>query len=109
MLSYCSKELFPYRSDKTHARYCRLKDVLGTVEDVEIDIPKVWQYLAEILSPMLQSKETMPTRFLHAAFELLKHNPKVGDVIAYVLNDAAKRLVSTLYSAVQLYECIYMS
>lgn len=61
---------------------------------MEIDIPKVWQYLAEILSPMIQSKQTVPMRLLLAAFEPLKHNHEVGDVIAYVLNDAAKRLVS---------------
>jgi hypothetical protein len=77
---------------------CRLKDVLVTVEDMEIDIPKVWQYLAEILSPAIQAKQTIPVRSLLAVFEPLKQNPEVGDVIAYILNDAAKRLVRALYT-----------
>ena len=79
-----------------HTMYCRLKDVLGTVEDMEIDIPKVWQYLAETISPMVVNDPALQLRFLQNVFEPLKQNPQIGEVIAYILQDSAKRLVRIL-------------
>lgn len=33
---------------------CRLYEILELAEDMEIDIPHVWLYLAELVTPILQ-------------------------------------------------------
>ena len=33
---------------------CRLYEILELAEDMEIDIPLVWLYLAELITPILQ-------------------------------------------------------
>ena len=34
---------------------CRCVEVLGFAEDLEVDIPKFWDYLAEMWSPVVYS------------------------------------------------------
>lgn len=38
-------------SNLTH---CRLQEILEIADDMAIDIPHIWLYLAEIITPMLQ-------------------------------------------------------
>lgn len=33
---------------------CRLREILEMAEDMEIDIPHIWLYLAELITPILQ-------------------------------------------------------
>lgn len=34
--------------------HCRLQEILEIADDMAIDIPHIWLYLAEIITPMLQ-------------------------------------------------------
>lgn len=36
------------------ASFFRLKEILEVAEDMAIDIPHIWLYLAELITPMLQ-------------------------------------------------------
>ena len=36
--------------------FFRLNDVLEVAEDIAIDIPKIWDYLGEVLAPVLARK-----------------------------------------------------
>lgn len=35
---------------------CRLREILEIAEDMEIDIPHIWLYLAELITPILQEE-----------------------------------------------------
>lgn len=43
-----------FSRDLTWNSLCRLYEILELAEDMEIDIPHVWLYLAELVTPMLQ-------------------------------------------------------
>ena len=60
---------------------------------MEIDIPKIWQYLAELNSPMVQDC-SVPLCFLRSACQPLVHCGKAGKLVAEVLKEASHRLVS---------------
>ena len=47
-----------------------LNEVLEFAEDIAIDIPKIWDYLSEILSPIV-SQSTLPLSFLGSTFPSL--------------------------------------
>lgn len=36
-----------------HSCFCRLQEILEVAEDMAIDIPHMWLYLAELITPML--------------------------------------------------------
>ncbi len=61
------------------------------------DIPKIWQYLAELISPMVQDG-SVPLVFLRAACEPILASGKAGKLVAEVLQDASNRLVRTFGS-----------
>ena len=67
-----------------------LVNILEFADDMAIDIPKIWEYLGEIVGPMIQDK-SVPISFLRSIVEPLKPE-KVGQFLANVLNDAASRL-----------------
>ena len=47
--------------------FFRLNDVLEVAEDIAIDIPKIWDYLGEVLAPVLARK--------HISLLILKKPP----------------------------------
>ncbi|KAK6174828.1 hypothetical protein SNE40_013400 [Patella caerulea] len=79
-----------------------LNQTLQIAEDMEIDIPKIWQYLGELIGPMIQDG-SVPLNFLKQACEPLQASGKSGVVVAAVLHDASQRLghkkVATLWKS----------
>lgn len=69
-----------------------LNTVLGYAEDMEIDIPKIWQYFGELLGPMVQDG-SVPLSFLKEACQPLKESGKAGILMAEILHDASDREV----------------
>ena len=67
--------------------------MLQYAEDMEIDIPKIWQYLGELISPMIQDG-SVPLGFLKKAAAPLVPNNKAGVLMAAVLHDASNREVN---------------
>ena len=47
-----------------------LNEVLEFAEDIEIDVPKIWDYLGEILSPVV-AHSVLPLSFLSSIFPTL--------------------------------------
>jgi len=70
----------------------RLREILEFAEDMEIDIPKIWQYLGELIGPMVQDG-SVPLLFVETAFQPLVRCGKAGILLAEVLNNAAHSLV----------------
>ena len=52
---------------------CRCVEVLGFAEDLEVDIPKFWDYLAEMWSPVVYSNH-----LTLAALIQMVHNADLG-------------------------------
>jgi len=73
-----------------------IKEVFLSAEDTEIDVPRIWQYLAEIISPMIKDDGALPLNFFDHATESVRLNRKVSHLIADVLHSAASRLVCQL-------------
>jgi translation initiation factor 4G len=69
-----------------------LKEVFSCVEDIEIDVPKIWFYLAELICPMVQRGGSLPLNFLYQAAMSVRMSRKVSSLVVYVLQDAAHRL-----------------
>jgi len=70
-----------------------MKEVFSSAEDTEIDVPRIWQYLAEIISPMIKADGALPLNFFYCATESVRLNRRVSHLIADVLHSAASRLV----------------
>ncbi|XP_064599552.1 eukaryotic translation initiation factor 4 gamma 1-like isoform X2 [Liolophura sinensis] len=68
-----------------------LGKVLEYAEDMEIDIPKIWTYLGELIGPMVQDG-SVPLNFLKQVCDPLKQSNKAGVLVSEVLHDAAHRL-----------------
>ncbi|KAJ8320893.1 hypothetical protein KUTeg_002480 [Tegillarca granosa] len=67
-----------------------LDEILQFAEDMEIDIPKIWQYFGELIGPMIQDG-SVPLSFLKKACEPLKAGNKAGKLVSEVLHDASHR------------------
>ncbi|XP_060075672.1 eukaryotic translation initiation factor 4 gamma 3-like isoform X2 [Ylistrum balloti] len=67
-----------------------LHEILQYAEDMEIDIPKIWQYFGELIGPMIQDG-SVPFSFLKDAIEPLKASHKACVLIAAILHDASER------------------
>ena len=67
-----------------------LLDVLEFAEDIEIDIPRIWLYLGQVIGPMVQDG-SVPLNFLRSAVRPLSPQ-KVGQLLREVVHDAAARL-----------------
>ena len=63
---------------------CRLNEVLEYAEDTEIDIPRVWDYLGEILSPALSQPPLLLRILAHVPPPLVKVG-KAADLVAKTL------------------------
>ena len=72
--------------------FCRITEVIQYAEDMEIDIPKIWQYFGELIGPMVQDG-SVPINFLRKVAEPLKENNKAGLLVAEVLHAACNREV----------------
>lgn len=67
-----------------------LLEVLEFAEDMEIDIPKIWMYLGELVGQMIQDG-SVPLSFLKQAAKPLVASNKAGIFVAEVLHDASHR------------------
>ncbi|VDI79057.1 translation initiation factor 4G [Mytilus galloprovincialis] len=67
-----------------------LNSVLVYAEDMAIDIPKIYQYFGELISPMVQDG-SVPLSFLKEACQPLKELGKAGILVAEILHDASDR------------------
>lgn len=66
--------------------------MLEFADDMEIDIPKIWKYLGELIGPMIQDG-CVPLTFLKdAAVPLIRCN-KAGVLVAEVLHNACHSIV----------------
>jgi len=76
-----------------------LHDFLSLADDIVIDVPRIWQYIAELISPMLLDDDSeIPLDFLRRACSPLlscEGGDKAALVISMVLLDAVHSLVST--------------
>jgi len=80
-----------------------MKEIFASAEDVEIDVPRIWQYLAEVISPMIQADAALPLNFFTRATESVRLSRKVSQLIADVLLSTASRLVCHFVSADYMY------
>ena len=87
---------------------CRLTEVIQYAEDMEIDIPKIWQYFGELIGPMVQDG-SVPLNFLRKAAEPLKENDKAGLLVSEVLHAASHREVRSSCNMCFLSLYIYAS
>ena len=65
--------------------FCRLNDVLEFAEDYECDVPKFWDYIAELLSPSVAHK-SFPLANLKQAHEGPLESGKIGKLVAKTLH-----------------------
>ncbi|XP_076087139.1 eukaryotic translation initiation factor 4 gamma 3-like isoform X1 [Mytilus galloprovincialis] len=78
----------PIITDKQYLQ--GLNSVLAYAEDMEIDIPKIYQYFGELIGPMVQDG-SVPLSFLKEACQPLKESGKAGILVAEILHDASDR------------------
>ena len=69
--------------------------MLEFAEDMEVDIPKIWMYMGELIGPVVQDG-SVPLNFLKEAVEPLRRCNKAGVLVAEVLHAAAHNIVSSL-------------
>ncbi|XP_013777285.1 eukaryotic translation initiation factor 4 gamma 3-like [Limulus polyphemus] len=70
-----------------------LKSVLELADDFEIDIPKIWLYLGELVGPMIQDG-SIPLIVLKDAAQPCVANGTAGKLLSAVLHVAAEKLGS---------------
>ena len=68
-----------------HAALCRLNELLEYAEDYECDVPKFWDYIAELLAPSVAHKG-LPLVNLKKAHEGPLESGKIGKLVAKTLN-----------------------
>ena len=64
---------------------CSLNELLEYAEDYECDVPKFWDYLAELLAPSVAHKG-FPLVILKQAHEGPLESGKIGKLVAKTLN-----------------------
>ena len=80
----------------THLWYPnRFTEVLEVAEDIEIDVPKIWLYLAEIVVPVIEDG-TISLDILTKAPTTLMESGKGAQLLAEVLKLSEKIMVSYL-------------
>lgn len=80
--------------------------MLEFAEDMVIDIPMIYTYLAELISPMIQDG-SLPISFLKPAFTPLISSNKAGVLVAKVLHEASERLVSMKVLVAALFRALF--
>ena len=76
----------------THVLY-RFAEVLEVAEDIEIDVPKIWQYLAEVVVPVIEDG-TISLDILTKAPTSIMESGKGALLLAEVLKLSEKIMVS---------------
>ena len=76
----------------THVLY-RFTEVLKVVEDIEIDVPKIWQYLAEVVVPVIEDG-TISLDILTKAPTSIMESGKGALLLAKVLKLSEKIMVN---------------
>lgn len=69
----------------------RLSGVLENIDDYAVDIPKIWEYMGDILEPMVEDK--LPLSFIKDVLEPCIPSETAGKLISAVLHCAAKKKV----------------
>lgn len=69
----------------------RLSGGLENIDDYAVDIPKIWEYMGDILEPMVEDK--LPLSFLKDVLEPYIPSETAGKLIWAVLHCAAKEKV----------------
>ena len=72
---------------------CRFTEVLEVAEDIEIDVPKIWLYLAEIVVPVIEDG-TVSLDVLTKAPASIMESGKGAQLLAEVLKLSEKIMVS---------------
>lgn len=79
--------------------FFRLREVLDIAEDLAVDIPKVYEYFAELLSPIIildndrQRKAAVLEGIGKAVPEELKRSGKGSVLISQILRDLSQNMV----------------
>lgn len=80
--------------------YCfSFQEVLRYAEDIEIDIPKIWQYLGELMA-MTVMDGSIPLRLLKSFCKPLTNLEKSSLVVAVIIEIITENMVS-----VNILEC----
>lgn len=69
----------------------RLKSLVEIAPDMAVDIPRFYQYLGEILSPMIADPSVLSLTNLKILLEPLVNMGKAGVIMAEALNMAASK------------------
>ena len=72
---------------------CRFTKVLEIAEDVEIDVPRIWLYLAEVVVPVIEDG-TVSLDILTKAPASIMESGKGAQLLAEVLKLSVKIMVS---------------
>ncbi|KAK3602704.1 hypothetical protein CHS0354_017146 [Potamilus streckersoni] len=67
-----------------------LNQITMYADNMEINIPKLWEYLGQLIGPMVQDG-SVPLGFLKQVCEPLRANGKSGILVAEILHDASHR------------------
>ncbi|XP_076358075.1 eukaryotic translation initiation factor 4 gamma 3-like isoform X2 [Tachypleus tridentatus] len=70
-----------------------LKSILENADDYAIDIPRIWEYLGELIGPMIQDG-SIPLSLLKEAVEPCVASGTAGKLLTAVLHAAAGKLCS---------------
>lgn len=75
---------------------CRIAEFLNTAEDLELDIPKIWDNASEVFASLLQDFKVLPLRFLQPCLQPLVKlgNGKEAMLVQKTLKMAAEYKVS---------------
>ena len=70
----------------------RIAEFLQYAEDLELDIPKIWDNLAEVFASLLQDSKVLPLHFLQACMQPLvsQGNKKEAVLVQKILKTAAE-------------------
>ena len=80
-----------------HAYIHRFREVLEFAEDIEIDVPNIWQYLGEIVVPVIEDG-TISLEILTKAPSSVIESGKAALLLVEVLKLSEKTMVSFLFT-----------
>ena len=84
--------LFPILHTESFSLVCSFAELLQSAEDFLVDIPKLWEYVAEIVEPML-AEGVIPLTFLGPMSSSL--DPSLAaNFVAAALGEVVKAQVS---------------
>ncbi|CAD5115592.1 DgyrCDS4553 [Dimorphilus gyrociliatus] len=70
-----------------------LESILEFAEDMEIDVPKIWGYIAELISPTVAYKAVQLTNIFEACLPMRNQNSsKTGELFAALLHQCASMI-----------------